>query len=118
MRLFKKTNIDFFDRDEGFIAKKFDLNLNSFFTKNIGFILFLAFLSIIYISNRFYAESIVRKTAKLEKEIKELKSEQVDITSELVELSKQSEVIKQINEKGLGLKKTKKAPLIITNNDK
>ncbi len=117
MKLFKKTNIDFFDRDEGFIAKKFTIDFNTFFTKNIGIILFVVFLSIIYISNRFYAESIVRKTAKLEKEIKELKSEQVDITSELVELSKQSEVIKQINEKGLGLQKTKTAPIIINNEE-
>jgi len=117
MKLFKKANIDFFDRDEGFVAKKFTIDFNAFLTKNIGLILFIAFLSIIYISNRFYAESIVRKTAKLEKEIKELKSEQVEVTSELVELSKQSEVIKEINEKGLGLQKTKKAPIIINNDN-
>lgn len=115
MKLFKKANIDFFDRDEGFIAKKFEIDFNAFLSKNILYILFLTFLTIIYISNRFYAESVVRKTAKLENQIKELKSEQVDVTSELVELSKQSEVIIKINEKKLGLQKSTKAPLIISN---
>jgi hypothetical protein len=60
--------------------------------KNIGFILFLVFLSFIYIGNRNYTEKIERENIKLQKEIEELKSEQLTVTSILMRISQQSQV--------------------------
>ncbi|GAB4300189.1 MAG: hypothetical protein Kow0068_23510 [Marinilabiliales bacterium] len=81
--------------------------------KQIPFIFFLIFLAMIYISNSYNAEKVVRETNKLQKELKELRSEQLGISSELMYISKQSEVLKLIKEKNIDLKEAKEPPKII-----
>lgn len=80
---------------------------SKFFTKNIKFILFLSFLSIIYISNRNQSERILNEISNLQKEVRTTKAEAISIASELMFISKQSEVLKLVNEKNIGLKEAK-----------
>ena len=89
------------------------------FIDQFPFILFLTFLAIIYIGNRYHAEKIVRKTAKLQYEIKELRAESITSASKLMYLSKQSEVARLVKTKGLRLKEAVKPPykLVVKDNE-
>jgi hypothetical protein len=77
---------------------------------NLGLLTLLTFLGAIYIANRFHAEKTIRLSNELQSEVKELRSEALATSAELMYLSKQSEVLKMINERGLGLKELKAPP--------
>lgn len=77
----------------------------------LPFVLFLMFLALTYIANRYHSESVIRQINKVQKEIKDLRSEHIAISSELMFLSKQSEVIRMSNEKGLGLEEAVSPPV-------
>ncbi|MFO8236441.1 MAG: FtsL-like putative cell division protein [Bacteroidales bacterium] len=76
----------------------------------LPFILLLTFLSFIYIGNRYHAEKIVRKNSILQDEVKELRAKSISTSAELMQISKQSEVIKLIEEKNLELKESRTPP--------
>ncbi len=78
--------------------------------KQIPFVLFLAFLAILYTANQYQDEKILRKSVALQDTIKELRSEEITIASDLMYNSKQSEVLKTINDKGLGLEESTAPP--------
>ncbi len=82
--------------------------------KQFPFVIFIAVLCVLYIANRYSAEKIVRKTQDLQNELKELRAEQISITSELMQLSQQSEVVKLVDENQLGLAESVVPPKIIT----
>jgi hypothetical protein len=65
-------------------------------TKNWGVILLLVFLSLIMIANIHFFESKLTKIVKLQAEIKELRSEFVDVRSRLMQLKMESNVSKKM----------------------
>ena len=69
--------------------------------KQIPFILFLSLMAMGYIAKRYYAERTVREINKVAGEIKELRSEYITTKSDLMFISKQSEVAKAVAELGL-----------------
>ena len=68
---------------------------------NIPYLGLLFVLGIAYISNSYYAEKNLRDNAKLNRQLKELRSEFISVRSELMFVSKQSEVAKAVSHKGL-----------------
>jgi hypothetical protein len=70
-------------------------------TDNIPYLGFLFAMGLLYISNSFYAERNLRQSATLTRQLKELKSEFITVRSELMFVSKQSEVAKAVSAKGL-----------------
>ncbi|WP_462280038.1 FtsL-like putative cell division protein [Salinivirga cyanobacteriivorans] len=86
---------------------------NEFFVSNLPFIFFLAFLGILYIGNNYHAEKMVRKTKKLEQELKELQPEAIATSSELMQQSNQSEVARLLQEKNLNLIESREPPIKI-----
>lgn len=78
--------------------------------KHLWYILFVVALSIIYISNKYQTESILVDIIKLQKEVKELRDQSVSYASELMSISRESEVIKLVNEKEVGLNELKVPP--------
>jgi hypothetical protein len=79
-------------------------------TRQLPFILFLTVLAVLYIGNRYHAERMVRKISETELEVKNLRAEQITIASELMNISKPSEVSAIVNEKNLGLKPSVEPP--------
>jgi hypothetical protein len=77
---------------------------------NLGYITLITFLIALYIGNRFNAEKITRETSKLTKEVKDLKSESLSTSANLMYISKQSEVYSMVREKGLSLEELKSPP--------
>lgn len=70
----------------------------------LPFIIFIAVLGIIYIANRYHAEHLLRETVKMQEELDELRAESITVASELMFASRQSQVIKLVQENNLGLK--------------
>jgi len=68
---------------------------------SIPFLLFLAFLGIIYIANRHYAENTVRKISKINNEVKVLSWEFKTLKADLMLKSTQSEVLALVDTVGL-----------------
>jgi len=78
--------------------------------KQLPFIIFLTFLGIIYIGNRFYSERLVRQINDIKTEVGNLRSEQITIASELMNISRPSEVAALVKEKNLGLYESMEPP--------
>src|SRR3546814_12968531 len=67
----------------------------------LPFLLFLALLALIYISDRHYAEDVARDINKGATELKELRWEYITAKAELMHLSQQSQVAERAAELGL-----------------
>lgn len=74
--------------------------------KQLPFALFLTIMAVIYIGNRYHAEQIIRESSQIEKELKELRAESITIASELMFISKESEVLKLVEKNQLGLEES------------
>lgn len=68
---------------------------------NLPYLFFLFGLGILYIANSHYAEKTVILTNRMEKEVKELRSDYIATRSELMFASKQSEVAKAVQSMGI-----------------
>jgi len=78
--------------------------------KNLGYIALITFLTAVYIGNRFNAEKITRESAKLQREVKDLRAESLSTTADLMFVSRQSAVFSMVREKGLNLEELKAPP--------
>ena len=78
--------------------------------KNLWFIFFLTILGAIYIANRFHAERITRETTKLQREVRDLRSESLSTSASLMYASKQSEVLRLIKDHHLDLEELREPP--------
>jgi hypothetical protein len=87
--------------------------------KNLPYLLFLAFIGIVYIANGYLAEASVRKINTTQQEIKELRSEQISIKSELNNTIIESELKKIIAERKMGLEESFDPPkkIIVENEE-
>ncbi len=79
-------------------------------TRQLPFIFFLVFLGIIYISNSYHADMLRRRIETLRIETRELRSRAIFVSSELMKLSRQTEVADEVARKGLGLKESIEPP--------
>lgn len=76
--------------------------------KLLPFIFFLTGMALLYISNGYYAEEQIRKLNSITNELKELRSEYFISKSDLMFVSKQSEVAKRAL--SIGLKESIEPP--------
>ncbi len=81
--------------------------------RQIPFVLFLFMLILIYIANQYRGDSVMKDVITVEKRLKELRTESVSTAFELMEKSKQTQVIQMIEEAGLPLEEAVVAPYII-----
>ncbi len=69
--------------------------------QQLPFVFFLSLLAIGYIANGYYAEEKIRQLNRVTSELKELHSEYIITTSDLMFISKQSEVAKAAEKLGI-----------------
>ncbi len=79
----------------------------------LPFIVFIAFLGFVYIGNHYRVEKLMRQIDKLNKEVKELRYESITVSSELMFMSKQSEVSKRIRASNIILEEMTEPPRIL-----
>lgn len=77
--------------------------------RNLPFAAFIAFLGLVYISNRHLAERTVRSIDHLSREVKELGWDYKSLSAELMKLTTQTEIAKRADTLGL---KERKEPAI------
>ena len=117
-----KKNIEFVDKDQekkDYRKARFkDVLDGSLLTRDnvvsqLPFLLFLTFLLVIYIGNRYHAERVIRQSLKLQTELKELRARSISTASELEYLSNQSQVARLVEQKKIGLKYSEEPPIKI-----
>jgi len=94
-------------RKKGVLAKGLSAVFNGTFLtnektlKHLPYLLFIVVIAILYIGNGYYADGSLRLENKLNKEIKDSRSEFISTKSDLMFASKQSEVAKTALQLGL-----------------
>ena len=83
--------------------------------RNIGFIVWLTFLGIVYIGNSYHAEKVARKTNQLQHEVKDLRTESITTAAELMYISRQSVVQQMVKNSRLEVKESVEPPYKIKN---
>ncbi len=86
-------------RKGGFSSAKYTALL----LNNLGFIVFVGFLAVIYIGNAHYAEYNVRRIQVLEKEIRHQRWLYMSLQSDIMSNSLRSDVAERVREDGLRL---------------
>ena len=111
----KKHRIDFGDEQSKRSTRGLVMDIlngsiinKAVFVQHLGYIFFIGILGIFYIGNRYHAEKILRQTTKTEKELIDMRSEAVAISSELLIWKNQSNIKRLIEERNLNLK-----PLVV-----
>lgn len=84
-----------------------------FLQKQYGLIIMISVLAFFYVDNRYYCETQIAKEVKLKKQIQDLKYESLTNSAELMQLSRQSNVMNMINEYGIKLMRTPTPPIVI-----
>lgn len=74
------------------------------------FILLLVFIAFISIANRNHAEKTVIRLNQLQNDVKELRAKSITISSDLVRISRQSEVARLVLRYELGLEENLEPP--------
>lgn len=87
------------DSVRSFLGGAFLLNRKT--VKQLPFLLFLASLGLVYISNSYYSEKNIRRTDKLQHELKELRYEYISTKSQLMQMQRQSQIAKMLAKKGI-----------------
>lgn len=100
----KKSNISLLNT----INRMDNLIENGLPTNYIPHMIFVAMLGIFYIGNSHFAENMIRQTNKLESQVENLRSNYTSRKVEFMYASKQSEILKSIQEKDLNLKESNK----------
>ena len=75
-------------------------------TKQLPFLLFIAFIGVLYISNRFHAERLRRENKTLKLELGELRAHALYTSAELMKMGRQTEVAEVVKKYGLDLKES------------
>ncbi len=81
-----------------------------FFVKN-KLLMFVVFLMLVAnISVRYKAAKVLREVDKLEKDVKELRAHSISVASDIIKLTRPSEILDRIKNNNLGLEASKVPP--------
>ncbi len=83
----------------------------------LPYIVTLVFLIIVYIGNRYHAESVLADLIRVQKELKDTRAEWILINSDLLDQKRQSHIKNLVQEKNLGLHPLQEPPKKITLDD-
>jgi Bacteriodetes cell division protein (FtsL-like) len=78
--------------------------------KQSRFILLMVLMAFLLIANRNHAEKMVIHLNRLQSDVKEMRARSISTSSELVRISRQSEVNRLVNRYELGLKENLEPP--------
>jgi hypothetical protein len=76
---------------------------NEYLRKNRKYLLYMVFLAFLYINNHYGVDALLKEHQALNKEVQELKYEAITTSSQLMQMSKQSEVVRRVQAAGLDL---------------
>lgn len=113
----KKKNIEF---DQTIEEKEKSFSLRDLVDGNVltrksvlkqsRFVLLLVLIAFLSIANRNHAEKKVIQLNSLQSDVKEMRAKSISISSDLVQISRQSEVVRLVNRYDLGLEENLEPP--------
>jgi len=119
----EKKNIEF---DQSIEEKEKSFSLRDLLDGNVltrkavlkqsRFILLLVFVAFLSIANRNHAEKTVIHLNRLQSDVKEMRARSISTSSELVRISRQSEVMQLVNRYELGLEENLEPPKKLVQN--
>jgi cell division protein FtsL len=96
----------------------FDIKLKSrHISKIVPFIIFLTALAVIYIAHKYWAQKSMIELTRLNREIKDLRIEYVDLKADYTNKTKLSEIQKRSEQLGLKILTEPQKKLIINKNE-
>ena len=95
------------------VKRRSGIDLSAFILNNLGFLVFLAGLALLYIGNAHYAEYNVRRIQALEDQIKEKRWLYMSLQSENMYNSLRSEVVEDVRQDGLRMHRGKPKKLLV-----
>ena len=120
----EKKNIEF---DQSIEEKEKSLSFRDLLDGNVltrkavlkqsRFILLLVLIAFLSIANRNHAEKTVIHLNRLQSDVKELRARSISTSSELVRISRQSEVKQMVNKYELGLEENLEPPKKLIQNE-
>lgn len=120
----EKNNIEF---DQSIEEKEKSLSFRDLLDGNVltrkavlkqsRFILLLVLVAFLSIANRNHAEKTVIHLSRLQSDVKELRARSISTSSELVRISRQSEVKRLVNRYELGLEENLEPPKKLIQNE-
>ncbi len=84
--------------------------IKEYVLKNLLFIFYLVFFTLLYISNTYYALGTMRDIEKTKNQIKELRYEYVSTKKQVIETSRRNKVIEKLKVVNKNLKESKVPP--------
>lgn len=84
---------------------------------NMRYVSLVVVMAVIFITNKFQAERVEREIIRLEQEVRDMRAEALSVSAELGSVSRQSEVIDLVKERGLGLEELRTPPYRIVVNE-
>ena len=81
--------------------------------KQLPFLVFLVFWGIVYIGNRYHAENIARQTESLSLKVKDLRAEALMTSRELMQKTREQEILRMLRERGMDLYEPVRPPVRI-----
>jgi len=87
--------------------------IKKFMRKQYRLILLIALLAFIYIGNRYYCESQIKKAEQLESQLTDLQYLSLPVSAELLQLSRKSTVQTKIAQHNLDLKESETPPIYL-----
>jgi hypothetical protein len=79
-------------------------------TRQIPFLIFLAFLAVLIITNRNWSERTIRKVEVLQNTLDELRSESITLSAKLMNSSRPSEIAKKVENANIDLHEPVRPP--------
>ncbi len=83
------------------------------FTGQTYFLFLAVILGFLYISNHYKVERLQNELYMLSREVKELRYEAITTSSDLMSMSKQSEVLEKMRARGVDLKELTEPPRVL-----
>ncbi|GAB1453794.1 hypothetical protein MASR2M47_38500 [Draconibacterium sp.] len=79
-------------------------------TRQIPFLIFLAFLAVLLITNRNWSERTIRKVEVLQETLDELRSESITLSAKLMNSSRPSEIVRKVENANIDLQEASRPP--------
>lgn len=79
-------------------------------TRQIPFLIFLAFLAVLLITNRNWSERTIRKVEVLQETLDELRSESISLSAKLMNSSRPSEIVRKVENANIDLQEASRPP--------
>ncbi len=88
-----------------------DVLTSDFVRRQYPLLIMVAVLLFGYVGNRYHCEIQMKEEIRLRKELRDLKYESLGISAELMQISRRSNVLRMVEERGLGLEESADLPV-------